>query len=72
MSELRSHVRNGDTLYLITTGNSYRGAYETVVFALHGHDRRMMKEIHRQSYDKKKEAVRTHKEIFDSLKEMNV
>ncbi len=70
MTELRNHVRNGDTLYLITTGNLFRGAYETVVFALHGHDRRMMKEIHRQRYSKKGEAIKKHKEIFNDLKEM--
>lgn len=72
MTELRSHVRNGDTLYLVTTGNLFRGVYETVVFALHGNDRRLMREIHRQSYNKKEEAVKTHKEIFDSLKETNL
>lgn len=69
MSEMRSFVRVGDTLYFITTGNSFRGCFETVVFSLHGNDRRLLKEVHREHYREKTDAVRNHMEIFNSLKE---
>lgn len=72
MNELRSYIRSGDTLYYISTGNLFRGAYETVVFALRNNNRNLTREVHREVYDNKKNAVESHKEIFDSLaKEKN-
>lgn len=68
MTELRSYARVGSTLYLVTTGDLFRGAYETVVFAVSGQRKNVMNEVHRQFYDKKEDAVRAHREIFDSLR----
>jgi hypothetical protein len=69
MTELRSHARVGDTLYLISTGDVCRNVFETVVFAYMHNKRGKRSEVHREYYSSEDDAVNNHKEIFNSLKE---